>query len=210
MHFRQYFSKWSFWTQNQRGYPLPIFGFRAGALSAQIAGIFRTILPRRQFPSRIPCPSFRPLSHAIFIPSQNTKSSIWTCSRGPWTLKLRLWRVSFWRTFRFFSPSCHIHPIAKHQIVDLDVFPWSLDPETSHVESIVLEDFSIFFSRKGEKKSPTGPLYLGKRLRIGHGSIQEKWQNKKVRLGWGSGVHFPRTSNVNLKRSPCYRTFDTK
>ena len=41
--------------------------------------------------------------HAIFIPSQNTKSSIWTCSRGPWTLKHRLWRVSFWRTFRFFS-----------------------------------------------------------------------------------------------------------
>ena len=40
--------------------------------------------------------------HAIFIPSQNTKSSIWTCSRGPWTLKHRLWRVSFWRTFRFF------------------------------------------------------------------------------------------------------------
>ena len=28
MHFRQYFSKWSFWTQNQRGYPLPKSDFR--------------------------------------------------------------------------------------------------------------------------------------------------------------------------------------
>ena len=28
MNFRQYFSKWSFWTQNQRGYPLPKFDFR--------------------------------------------------------------------------------------------------------------------------------------------------------------------------------------
>ena len=113
------------------------------------------------------------------------------------------------------TQSCHIHPITKHQIIDLDVFPWSLDPETSPVESIVLENSSFFFhrhaifipsqntkssiwtcsrgpwtliacgeyrfgglfdffSRKGEKKSPTGPLYLGKRLRIGHESIQEK------------------------------------
>ena len=42
------------------------------------------------------------------------------------------------------TQSCHIHPITKHQIVDLDVFPWSLDPETSPVESIVLENFSFF------------------------------------------------------------------
>ena len=49
------------------------------------------------------------------------------------------------------TQSCHIHPIAKHQIVDLDVFPWSLDPETSPVESIVLEDFSIFFREKVKK-----------------------------------------------------------
>ena len=44
------------------------------------------------------------------------------------------------------TQSCHIHPIAKHQIVDLDVFPWSLDPETSPVESIALENFSFFFT----------------------------------------------------------------
>ena len=46
------------------------------------------------------------------------------------------------------NPVPHIHPIAKHQIVDLDVFPWSLDPETSPVESIVSEDFSIFFAKR--------------------------------------------------------------
>ena len=44
------------------------------------------------------------------------------------------------------TQSCHIHPITKHQIIDLDVFPWSLDPETSPVESIVLENFSFFFT----------------------------------------------------------------
>ena len=56
------------------------------------------------------------------------------------------------------TQSCHIHPIAKHQIVDLDVFPWSLDPETSPVESIVLENFSFFFhlfAKKIEKSSKT-------------------------------------------------------
>ena len=72
------------------------------------------------------------------------------------------------------TQSCHIHPIAKHQIVDLDVFPWSLDPETSPVESIVLENRSIFFAKRWGEKSPTGPFYLGKHPRIGHGSIREK------------------------------------
>ena len=165
MNFRQYFSKWSFWTQNQRGY---LYQY-----SVFVWVRFRRRL--REFSER-------------FSPGVNSLPE----SRAP----------HFGHSVMPYS-SHHKTPNRRFGRVPVVPGPWNIACGEYRFGGLF-----DFFSRKGEKKSPTGSLYLGKRLRIGHGSIQEKWQNKKVRLGWGSGVHFP--GNIDLKRSPCYRTFEAK
>ncbi len=93
------------------------------------------------------------------------------------------------------TQSCHIHPITKHQIIDLDVFPWSLDPETSPVESIVLEDFSIFFREKVKKISDrtTLPRETPKdRSRKHPGKVTKQKSETRLR--------FRRALSLNFKR----------